>query len=53
MEQKNIESDPVAWMRDLHVIRPEVQTVDSNWEKVLGSPANGLASSNSLWEEFI
>jgi sulfotransferase len=50
--QKNIEEDPVGWMRDLHVIKPQLIPLASDWEKILGSPANGLAESNKLWESF-
>jgi len=53
IEQKNIEADPVGWMQDLHVIRSQVKPVESDWEKVLGGPANGLATSNALWEKLI
>lgn len=53
VEQKNIEADPVAWMKELHVIRPEVKPLESDWEKILGGPAKGLATSNALWEKLI
>ena len=52
IEQKNIEADPLPWMRDLHVIRPTLAPTQSNWEEILGSQANGLAKSNQLWDAF-
>ena len=53
IEQKNLEADPVPWMKDLHVIRRSLKPTEPDWEKVLGSPANGLANSNKLWEPYI
>jgi hypothetical protein len=50
--QKNLEADPVPWMKNLHVIRPALKPMEPDWEQVLGSPAAGLAHSNKLWESL-
>jgi hypothetical protein len=40
-------------MKDLHTIRPQLKYFNSNWREILGNQANGLASSNKLWEDLI
>ncbi len=53
INQKNIEADPVPWMKDLHTIRPQIKYFESNWREILGNQANGLATSNKIWEDLI
>lgn len=49
IKQENIEKDPLAWMKDLHVIRQKLEPVEPDWLKILGPQAEGLADSNKLW----
>jgi sulfotransferase len=49
IEQRNLEKDPMPWMKDLHKIRRKLEPLTSDWQRVLGPATENLAEANRLW----
>ena len=49
IEQRNLEKDPMPWMKDLHKTRRKLEPMASDWQKILGPAVENLAEANNLW----